>query len=64
LQQMLIATYSKYGAQTILRRGIKTYTGEELVQELENETEFGLSLYTSIISLTIDLLARDKIHLP
>lgn len=41
--------------------GNKKYTRREIANEIENETEFGIKFMTNMLSLTIDLVARDKI---
>lgn len=56
-------TYRKYGNEVCLKvNGGKTYTGKEIADEIENETEFGIETMFSLIRLSIDLVKRDKIH--
>lgn len=40
--------------------GNKSYTLEEIIQEMEKGTDFGLKLQQGIFNLTIDLLSRQK----
>lgn len=60
LKEKLIRTYRKHGDEPYLRTSTRTYTGNEVADEIEQETEFGVKCIDTIIQLTIDLLARDK----
>jgi hypothetical protein len=61
LKELLISTYEKkVGLGTSV---IGKLTAEEVIEEIKNDTEVGIQCYKSIISLTIDLLMRDKIHI-
>lgn len=67
LKELLISTYEKKVGLGI-RLGayhsvIGKLTAEEVIEEIKNDTEVGIQCYKSIISLTIDLLLRDKIHI-
>lgn len=64
LKQSMIETYRKFGDdKAILIKGKKSYTGNEIAEEIENETDFGIEMINSIIKLSIDLLKRDKVNL-
>jgi len=64
LKNKMISTYKKRGEdKVLLTKGKRSYTGNELVKEIEDETQFGLELMNGIILLCVDLLSRDKIHL-
>jgi hypothetical protein len=64
LKQSMVETYRKFGDEkAILVKGKYSYTGNEVAEEIENETEFGLGMIESIMQLTIDLLKRDKINI-
>lgn len=41
----------------------RSYTKRQLIQELKNETEQGISLMESLLNLTIDLVSRDKLFI-
>lgn len=43
-----------------LTKGDKSYTRRDLANEIENETEYGISLLSSIIILAIDISTRSK----
>ncbi len=62
LKGLLISTYEKVGDK-IKTTGIGGLTTEQIVEEIKNDTEVGIQYYKAIISLTIDLLMRDKIHI-
>lgn len=72
LKKKMIETYCKqYGDKKVCAAPehqfssiMRFWTGNELAAEVENETEFGLKLIDMMISLTIDLLSRDKIKPP
>ena len=61
LKDLLISTYEKVGDK-IKSPGRQGLTPEQIAEEIKNDTEVGIEYYKSIISLTIDLLMRDKIH--
>lgn len=63
LKQNMVETFRKYGNEIALRTKGKTFTGNEIANEIENETEFGIESLNSAIRLTIDLLKRDKVNL-
>lgn len=62
LKDLLISTYEKVGDR-IESPGRQLLTPEQIVEEIKNDTEIGIEYYKSIISLTIELLMRDKIHI-
>lgn len=62
LKRLMISTYEKMGDKTI-HRSFDPMTCEQLAEEIKNDTEIGINMYKSIISLTIELLMRDKIHI-
>lgn len=63
LKSKVIETYKKFGdKKALLIRGHNSYTGFEIADEIEKETELGIEMMNSIIQLTIDLLSRDKIN--
>lgn len=63
LKDLLISTYQKKEGLGRYHPIIGKLTIDEIVEEIKNDTEIGLQCYKSIISLTIDLLMRDKIHI-
>jgi hypothetical protein len=63
IKKTMIDTYKKYGDEKVLTRGRYSYTGNQLANEIENETEVGINMINSILKLTIDLLKRDKINM-
>ncbi len=63
LKQKMIATFRKKGDDKMLVTGRKSYSGNEIANEVENETEFGVDTLNKIIQLSLDLISRDKIHL-
>lgn len=63
LKQHLIDRYRKIGDEkAILTKG-RSYSGNQMADEIENETEFGIQSIKSLISLTIELLSRDKLKI-
>ena len=62
LKDLLISTYEKVGDK-IQSPGRQGLTPEQIVEELKNDTEVGMQYYKGIISLTVEMLMRDKIHL-
>ena len=63
LKELLISTYEKKVGLGTYHPIIGKLTAEEVIEEIKNDTEVGIKCYKSIISLTIDLLMRDKIHI-
>ena len=60
LKQLMVATYRKFGdKKALLLKGKRIYTGNEIADEIENETEFGIKMVNNMIQLTINLLKRD-----
>ncbi len=65
LKQKAIETYLKYGDdKALVIKGKRTYTGNEIADEIINETDFGIDVVNKIMQLSIDLLKRDKVNLP
>jgi hypothetical protein len=63
LKQQMIETYLKFGDEkALLIKGKKLYTGKEIAEEIQNETEFGIHVINNMIQLAIDLVKRDKIN--
>lgn len=62
LKESLVKTYQRYGEDKMLSTRGKSWSGVELAQEVDNETEFGVELINMMINLTIDLVKRDKIN--
>ena len=60
LKAKIVATYRKRGDSPYLTTCDRTYSGNEVADEIEAETEFGVKCIDNLIQLTIDLLARDK----
>lgn len=64
LKDKTISTYRKIGEnKAILLKGKRSYTGDEIAHEIECETEFGVRILNNLLSLTIDLISRDKINI-
>ena len=63
LKSSMISTYKKFGDKKALITGGRSYSGNEIAQEIENETEFGIGIIDNMIQLSIDLVSRDKINL-
>jgi len=62
IKQLLVDRYRKIGNEkALLIKGKHSYTGTEIAEEIENETELGIDIINNIFQLTIDLLKRDKI---
>lgn len=62
LKDLLISTYEKVGDR-IKSTGRQGLTPDQIVEELKNDTDVGIEYYRGIISLTVEMLMRDKIHL-
>jgi hypothetical protein len=62
LKELLISTYEKVGDK-IKSPGRQGLTPEQIVEELKKDTDVGIEYYKGIITLTIEMLLRDKIHL-
>ncbi len=64
LKQKITTTFrKKMDKKGLLVRGGKTYSGNEIADEIENETPIGVETLNSIIQLTLDLINRDKINI-
>lgn len=64
LKELLISTYRKFGSEkAIVIKGGQSYTGDQIADEIQNETPFGMQMIDNIVKLTIDLLKRDKINI-
>lgn len=46
-----------------LYTGGKSWTRREIAEEIKNETEFGINQMTSLLMLSLDLLARNNSNL-
>lgn len=46
--------------EVYLHKGTKSYSRRDLANEVENETEFGISLLTDVLMLSLDLTTRIK----
>lgn len=63
LKKTVVSTYQKFGYDTAcVIRGGRSYTGHEIANEIESETEFGLSFLENLLNLTAELVKRDKIN--
>jgi len=62
LKDLLISTYEKLGDRIVTTSRSKI-SNEQIVEEIKNDTELGIEYYKAIISLTVELLMRDKIHI-
>ncbi len=66
LKELMVSTYKKMGDKKALTTrviGGKSYTGNEIAKEIEDETEIGLKMMDNIIQLSVDLVSRDKINI-
>lgn len=61
LKNVVSETYHKYGDKKILIVGKTSYSGNEIAQEIKNNTEFGIKQISKLINLSIDLISRNKI---
>ena len=61
LKEKVVSRFLKFGDDKALLIGKKTYTGNEIAKEIEDETEFGVETINKLLKLTIDLVARGKI---
>lgn len=59
LKESVINTYKKIGENNAIH-SCKQYTGNEVASEIENETEFGVNILSSLIKLSIELVKRQK----
>lgn len=60
LKELIVEAYRK-STHTKIIIGNKSYTSNEIADEIENESELGIETIDNIIQLTIDLLSRGKI---
>lgn len=64
LKSKIISTYRKFGNdKAVVIREKRSYTGQEMAEEIEKETEFGVKMIENLLLLTIDLISRDKINI-
>lgn len=63
LKQHLIDRYRKIGDDKAISTKGRSYSGNQMADEIENETEFGIQSIKSLISLTIELVSRDKLKI-
>lgn len=61
IKQKLISHFEKVGPKDYIVIGHTTYTGNDLVCEITDETEVGLGFIERLLLLTVDLISRDKI---
>jgi len=61
LKSSIINSYRKLGDDKKLIKGFESYSGNQIADEIENETELGIKMIDLLIQLTIDLLNRKKI---
>ncbi len=52
--------YRGYGDGTVLYKGEESYTGNQIANDVDNETEFGIEMVNNLINLTLDLITRGK----
>jgi hypothetical protein len=65
LKNTAVNTYRKIGEDKgLLLKGKNSYTGNEIADEIEKETEIGVEILEALLNLTIDLVKRDKRNLP
>lgn len=64
LKNIVISTYRKLNDERalVMKSGKMSYTGNEVADEIENETAFGVSIMSNLMKLCIDLLKRDKLN--
>ena len=62
LKKSIVSTYRKFGDEKTLTNGNRSYTGNEIADEIENETKFGIEMIDNVIKLTIDLLKRNNVN--
>jgi hypothetical protein len=64
LKEKLVKAYRKYGNKSCLfvmdAEGGKQFSGNQVADEIEQETPFGVNCIFTMLQLTIDLLSRDK----
>lgn len=63
LKTKIATNFRKHGdkqALIVMDRNPRTYTGNQVADEIEQETEFGVECIDTVINLTVDLLSRDK----
>lgn len=60
IKEMTIKAYKKFGDDRSLVTKGRAFTGNEIAAEVENETEFGIEIVTSLVRLSIDLIKRQK----
>ena len=64
LKEKTISTFKKFGNEkALLSLSGNTYTGTELAFEIEKESKVGVDAIKRVLSLTIDLIGRDKINM-
>jgi len=63
LKMLIVSTYQKAGDEPMLvSKGVK-YSGNQIADNVFNETAFGIKIMNSLIKLTIDLVKRDKLNI-
>jgi 23S rRNA pseudoU1915 N3-methylase RlmH len=64
LKTKIATSFRKHGdkqALIVMDKNPRTYTGNQVADEIERETEFGVECISTVINLTVDLLSRDKV---
>jgi hypothetical protein len=61
LKQLITLSYREYGDDKVVVWDNKSYSGNELADEIEQETILGIELLNNVIQLTIDLVKRGKV---
>lgn len=61
LKKSISDTYIKYGDKKAFILGRKSYSGNEIANEIKNNTEFGIRQVCMLLNLSIDLISRNKI---
>lgn len=62
LKVRLIVMFQRKGDAKVLVTKGRSYTGNQLAEEIKNETETGIHYMETALALTVDLLARDKMN--
>lgn len=60
LKNSLIEKYKEFGDKVCLVSGKNSWTGNQVADEIEKESETGVRLLNGILNLTIELLSRQK----
>lgn len=60
IKALLISEFEKKGDEKVLVSGNTTYTGNQIIEEINNQTEFGVNVIGNILRLSLNLLERGK----